>query len=122
MNKRGRTTTKVAIVASAVVMGSVMATALPAAAHAPHHVDLGNGGEQVLAEGRNHGAVDTTSEPGLALFCVDAGEQLADGHTLSGAMYGIETAHHGPDAGQPGRSDGCYATTTPITDNNPAID
>lgn len=27
------------------------------------------------------------------------------------AAYGLETAHHGPDAGTPGRGDGCYQTT-----------
>jgi len=27
------------------------------------------------------------------------------------AAYGLETAHHGPDAGEPGRGDGCYQTT-----------
>ncbi len=27
------------------------------------------------------------------------------------AAYGLETAHHGPDAGTLGNSDGCYHTT-----------
>lgn len=27
------------------------------------------------------------------------------------AAYGLESAHHGPDAGTPGKADGCYQTT-----------
>ncbi len=27
------------------------------------------------------------------------------------AAYGLETAHHGPDAGTSGNADGCYQTT-----------
>jgi hypothetical protein len=40
------------------------------------------------------------------------------------AGYGLETAHHGPDQGAPGKSDGCFALATPpaLTDHNPAID
>lgn len=110
-----------ALVGSSVVAGVVVALAVPAAAHAPHHVKLGNGGQQVLANGANHGAVDKTSEPGSALFCLDAGES-GEGETLSGVMYGIETAHHGPDTGEPGLSDGCYATSSALEDTNPAID
>lgn len=105
----------------AITAGAVVVWAGPASAHAAHSVTTGDGSTQVLANGRNHGAVDFTTSAGLALFCVDAGEALNSGNTLSGAMYGIETAHHGPDAQGGGRSDGCYATTTPITDNNPAI-
>lgn len=105
----------------AMTAGAIVVWAGPASAHAVHHVTTGNGGTQQLAHNRNHGAVDFTTVTGLALFCVDAGEALNSGNTLSGAMYGIETAHHGPDAQGNGLSDGCYATTTPITDNNPAI-
>ncbi|HVM08384.1 MAG TPA: hypothetical protein VM345_07980 [Acidimicrobiales bacterium] len=106
--------------AAGIVVAGLIATAAPASAHAPHHVKLGNGGQQVLANGVNHGFVDQTGA--YALFCVDAGEAPNSGHTLSGAMYGLENAHHGPDVGTAGRADGCYATTKPITDTNPAID
>lgn len=118
--RRARTALR-ALVAGLVITPAAMALwAGPASAHAIHHVKTGNGGTQQLANDRNHGAVVFVS--GLALFCVDAGEAVNSGNTLSGAMYGIETAHHGPDAQGNGLSDGCYATTTPITDNNPAID
>lgn len=38
---------------------------------------------------------------------------------LGQSWYGIETAHHGVDAGTPGRADGCFQLdvgTTPATD------
>jgi hypothetical protein len=43
------------------------------------------------------------------------------------AGYGLETAHHGPDAGTPGKGDGCYAVLDdtpqdPPPDANPGID
>jgi hypothetical protein len=57
-------------------------------------VPTGNGEEQVIANGQNHGP-------------------FANGVACGGdpAAYGLETAHHGPDAGTPGRGDGCYQTT-----------
>ena len=118
----GRTALRFLVAGLMITPAAAALWAGPASAHAIHHVKTGNGGTQQLANDRNHGAVDFVSSPGLALFCVDAGEALNSGNTLSGAMYGIETAHHGPDAQGNGLSDGCYATTTPITDNNPAID
>ena len=108
------------LAAGGIVVAGIVTMAGPAAAHAPHHVKLGNGGQQVLANGVNHGAVDQSGQ--FAQFCLDAGESAGQGHTLSGAVYGLETAHHGPDVDQPGLADGCYATTKPITDGNPAID
>ena len=44
------------------------------------------------------------------------------------AWYGLETAHHGPDATGKGKSDGCYqiegglSPLNPASDRNPAID
>ncbi len=39
--------------------------------------------------------------------------------------YGLETAHHGPDEGDPGKDDGCFAESnlppSPAADQNPAI-
>ncbi|HEU5084510.1 MAG TPA: hypothetical protein VFU14_14295 [Acidimicrobiales bacterium] len=112
-----------ALAAGAVVAAAVLTAAAPVAAHEVHHVKTGpsdSGHKVYLANDRNHGAVVVVN--GLATFCVDVGEPINSGHTLSGAMYGIETAHHGPDAGAPGASDGCYATDAPPTDHNPAID
>jgi len=64
----------------------------PSAALAHPHVVSTSG--QVLANGQNHGP-------------------FVKGTSCGGdpAAYGLETAHHGPDAGTPGRADGCYQTT-----------
>jgi hypothetical protein len=69
--------------------------AAPSAFAHVHVVDPAHQGEgQVVANGQNHG-------PFVA------------GQSCSGdpAFYGLETAHHGPDAGTPGKADGCYRTT-----------
>ena len=75
--------------------GSLLVAAVaPVAAH-PHVVSSAHRGDgQVLANGQNHGP-------------------FVSGVTCGGdpAAYGLETAHHGPDAGTPGRGDGCYRTT-----------
>ena len=71
-----------------------LAVAGPVAAH-PHIVSVAHGGDgQTIANGQNHGP-------------------FANGESCGGdsAAYGLETAHHGPDAGTPGRADGCYLTT-----------
>ena len=81
-----------------------LAGANMAAAH-PHVVEK-NG--QTIANGQNHGP-------------------YASGVSCGGdpAAYGLETAHHGPDAGGPGKSDGCYQTTGGVApgadDENPAL-
>lgn len=65
-----------------------LAAATAVSAH-PHTV---NG--QVIANGQNHGTPSSTG-----LMC--GGDPAA---------YGLETAHHGPDSGVPGKADGdgCY--------------
>ncbi len=102
-----------------VCVTGVFAAAGPAAAHGPHHVKLGNGEQQVVANGKNHGVVVRSA--GLATFCFDEGP-VGTQPPLSGASYGIETAHHGPDVERGGFSDGCFVTTNPVPDRNPAID
>lgn len=69
--------------------------AAPTAFAHVHVVDPAHQGEgQVVANGQNH-------QPFVA------------GQSCGGdpAFYGLETAHHGPDAGTPGKADGCYRTT-----------
>jgi hypothetical protein len=79
---------------------AVLAFAAPAAAH-PHVVSVAHhGAGQVIANAQNHGAYATNISCG--------GDP---------AGYGLESAHHGPDAGTPGRADSCYATT-----GSPAVD
>jgi hypothetical protein len=79
------------------------------AEHSPH--------QQVLANGQNHPGFQPINGDGLRLSCEGA---LMPGDA-GPAGYGLETAHHGPDAGNPGKSDGCYAVRGNPTDGNPGI-
>lgn len=90
-----------------------------ASAH-PHSVTTGHGDEQVLAEGQNHPGFVFNTETGQYESCEGVSEPADSGP----AGYGLETAHHGPDQGKPGKADGCFALSTApvVTDNNPAID
>lgn len=87
----------------------IIALALPVAALAhPHVVTTANGATQDLANGQNHGPFG------------------ADGVSCGGdpAAYGLESAHHGPDSGTPGKADGCYQVDSmpPTSDvTNPVI-
>ncbi len=72
----------------------LLAAAAPVAAHA-HYAKNGQAGAgQILANGQLHGP-------------------FVSGVSCGGdpAAFGLETAHHGPDAGTPGKADGCYMTT-----------
>jgi len=67
---------------------------------------------QELANGQNHpGFVGNTSREGIN-----------EPANAGPAGYGLETAHHGPDSGTPGRADGCYQRDAPPDDQNPTID
>ncbi len=94
-----------ALIAAGIVAGTLGFTGQTAGAH-PHKTHNG----QVIANGQTHGG-------------------YVDGVSCGGdpAAYGLETAHHGPDAGTPGKADGdCYQTTGRVPpaqdDSNPAID
>lgn len=89
----------------------------PAGAH-PHEVTTGNGDVVILANGQNHPGFVADEGTGLFNSCAGVAEPADSGP----AGYGLETAHHGPDAGTPGKADGCYSTDGPPQDNNPAID
>lgn len=91
-----RRLTRTAAVVLAMTAVSLVAT--PAWAH-PHQIDTNQNGvidtdDVQLANGQNHGP-------------------FVNGVSCGGdsAAYGLETAHHGPDAGEPGKADGCYQTT-----------
>jgi hypothetical protein len=74
----------------------------PAALAHPHTV-VTPGTTQKLANGQNHPAfVGGTS-------CESFGG--IGGDAIGPSWYGMETAHHGPDAGTPGKANGCYQTT-----------
>lgn len=102
------------------IAASAIALFAPAVALAHPHTIESNG--QVIANGANHPA-----------FVMDTDGNLmsCDDYThLSGyrpAWYGIETAHHGPDASGTGKGDGCYqiegnlSPLNPDADRNPAI-
>jgi hypothetical protein len=104
---------RVALVSIASAFGVLLGGALPAAAH-PHTI-ISNG--QVIASGQNHPAFIN------GVSCESYGP--AGTAPIGPAWYGLESAHHGPDAGDPGRGDGCYQTTgsvPPANDQeNPAI-
>lgn len=95
---------------------TLLVLAGPAYAH-PHEVSTPHH-DQVLAAGQNHPGFQTVNADGLRLSC----EGVLVLPDTGPAGYGLETAHHGPDAGVPGKADGCYATQGNPTDNNPAID
>jgi hypothetical protein len=97
-----------ALIGLAAIGALLLAGAAPVAAH-PHLAANGQAGDgQVLANGQLHGA-------------------FVNGVSCGGdpAAYGLESAHHGPDAGTPGRADGCYMTTGGVAPGldveNPAI-
>ena len=77
----------------------------------PNHV-------QELANGQNHPLFGPVGADGLRNSCAGVLEPANAGP----AGYGLETAHHGPDAGAPGKADGCFATVGNPADSNPAID
>ena len=96
----------------------LLASAAPMAASAhPHEVSTPHH-DQVLAAGQNHPGFQVENEDGLRESC----EGVLEPEHSGPAGYGLETAHHGPDAGVPGKADGCYATAGAPTDDNPAID
>jgi hypothetical protein len=100
---------------AALSMVAVSATVASALSHV-----IGSNG-QVIANGQNHYAFVAQGD-GTFLSC-DTFTPLAG---VGPAWYGLETAHHGPDSGDPGKGDGCYlADASPASeadDVNPAID
>jgi len=98
------------LAATTIVAGiTVVGLAAPVQAHPHEATPAHHGAGQELAHGANH-----TPYSSAGVTC--GGDR---------AVYGLETAHHGPDAGAPGRSDGCYQLDSMppgSDDNNPAID
>lgn len=107
----GQMRRRVQVVLTAAILLSTLAG--PAWAH-PHTVD-GNGDgtpEATLANGANHPRFLPVDD-GKYESCESYGP--IPGSTIHPAWYGLETAHHGPDSGEPGYADGCY-----VADGNPA--
>jgi hypothetical protein len=97
------------LMTAALVMGATPAMA---------HVHVAEEAGQPLANGQNHPGFQATNEDGLRESC----EGVLEPADAGPAGYGLETAHHGPDAGDPGKDDGCYAVVGNPTDGNPGID
>ena len=107
-----RIATVVASSAAVSLFAAGVATAHPHAAANAH-----GGTGQVIANGQNHPAFVN-------------GESCESFTHLPGygpAWFGLETAHHGPDAGTPGKGDGCYqiegrlSPLDPASDRNPGL-
>ena len=104
------------ILIGATVVMTVAFVAPTAGAH-PHVAENSANG-QVLANGQNHPGFQPVNEDGLRLSC----EGVLVPPDNGPAGYGLETAHHGPDAGDPGKDDGCFAVVGNPTDGNPGIE
>jgi len=111
-----------ALMGLAVIGALLVGAAVPVAAH-QHFSENGQAGDgQVLADGQNHPRFLPNGD-GTFSSCVSYGP--IPSNTIGPAWYGIETAHHGSDSGDPGKGDGCYtADGSPALgqdDQNPAI-
>lgn len=82
----------------------------------------GSGEVVIIANGQDHPKFNYNAVTEQYESCAGADEP----READPAGYGLETAHHGPDQGTPGKADGCFALdgfAPPIDqDNNPAID
>jgi hypothetical protein len=96
---------RITLLATAALLMTAMLAVLGAGTAAAHpHVALNAEHTQPIANSQNHPAflVDPNTA-GLIISC-DTAATPGDP-----AFYGLETAHHGPDAGDPGKDEGCYA-------------
>src|SRR3712207_1799179 len=97
------------------VLGAGTAAAHPHVVNNPNH-------SQEIANGQLHPAFTYDAATNTSTSC-DTSATPGDP-----AFYGLESAHHGPDAGDPGKDEGCYAATEepngapPPPDTNPAVD
>lgn len=90
-----------ALIGLTAVGALLIAAAAPLAAHV-HTAINGQGGDgQVLANGQNHPRPFVLGTDGIWYSCEGAA-------AFGPAWYGLETAHHGPDSGDPGKADACY--------------
>lgn len=122
MNKGTGRAFRRALIGAIVAAALLLPAAGPVAAHA-HYAENGQAGDgQVLANGQNHPRFLPNGD-GTFSSCESYGP--VPGSSIGNAWYGLETAHHGPDSGDPGKTDGCYmADGSPGAgqdDQNPAI-
>ena len=105
------------LLATVALLMTAMLAIVAGTASAHSHVASNPDPDQTLANGQNHPLFVSDPNTGLSTSCEGVQELPGTGP----AFYGIETAHHGPDAGDPGKDDGCYATQGTPQDNNPGI-
>jgi hypothetical protein len=93
----------------------------PVAAHEHKAANAHQGEGQVLGNGQNHPRFLDT-DPGQSVLFVSCEEfgDIAGQSQIGPAWYGLETAHHGPDAATPGKGDGCYMIEGGLSPLNPA--
>ncbi len=95
---------RIILLATLALLMTAMLAVLGAGTAAAHpHVALNAEHIQVIANGQNHPAFTYDAATNLSTSC-DTSATPGDP-----AFYGLETAHHGPDAGDPGKDEGCYA-------------
>ena len=87
----------------ALLMTALLAVLGAGTVAAHPHVATNAEHTQVIANGQNHPAFSYDAATNLSTSC-DTSATPGDP-----AFYGLETAHHGPDAGDPGKDEGCYA-------------
>ena len=113
---------RIILLATVALITTAMLALLGAGTAAAHpHVVSNPDHDQTIANGQNHPGFVVDPETGLITMCEGVNEPANSGP----AGYGLETAHHGPDAGTAGKGDGCYAVVDdapPPPDTNPAID
>jgi hypothetical protein len=108
---------RIILLATVALLMTAMVALLGAGTVAAHPHEAENSPEeQVIANGQNHPTFthDTTTK--LSTAC-DTEQTPGDP-----AYYGLESAHHGPDDGDPGKDEGCYAAVDDTPDDNPAPD
>jgi hypothetical protein len=117
---------RIILLATAALLMTAMLAVLSAGTAAAHPHVVNNPAdkpdhEQQIAHGQNHPGYSYDAATNLSTSC-DTSATPGDP-----AFYGLESAHHGPDAGDPGKDEGCYAAEEdplgpPPPDTNPAID
>jgi len=112
---------RIILLATLALLMTAMLAVLGAGTAAAHvHFVSNPNHDQELAGGQNHPGFVYDPNTNVSTMCEGVNEPANSGP----AGYGLETAHHGPDAGTPGKADGCYAAVgaPPPPDTNPAID
>jgi hypothetical protein len=116
---------RIILLVTVALLMTTMVALLGAGTVAAHpHVAEKSPHDQQIANGQNHPAYSYDAATNLSTSCEDPDDP---NDPSDPAFYGLESAHHGPDAGDPGKDEGCYAATEgidgvpPPPDTNPAI-